>query len=119
VWFGGQTRNPWNPQTGSSGSSAGGDRQPRGLRGVLDRHRDRGSILSPSSVNGLAGLRPTYGRVSRYGAMALSTTMDKIGPRCRYVEDAVIVLNTIYGRTSVTAAWPMPRFTGTRPPLAG
>ena len=52
----------------------------------------QGSILSPSSINGLVGLRPTYGRVSRYGAMALSTTMDKIGPMCRYVEDAVLVL---------------------------
>src|SRR5262249_12600013 len=55
------------------------------------------SILSPSSVNGVVGLRPTYGRVSRYGAMALSTTMDKIGPLCRHVEDAVLVFNAIYG----------------------
>src|SRR4029453_11370142 len=53
--------------------------------------------LSPSSINGLVGLRPTYGRVSRYGAMALSTTMDKVGPMCRYVEDAVLVFNAIYG----------------------
>ena len=98
VWFGGQTRNPWNPQTGSSGSSAGpGSATAAGCVAFAIGTETRGSILSPSSVNGLAGLRPTYGRVSRYGAMALSTTMDKIGPMCRYVEDAVIVLNTIYG----------------------
>jgi Asp-tRNA(Asn)/Glu-tRNA(Gln) amidotransferase A subunit family amidase len=57
----------------------------------------RGSILSPSTANGVVGLRPTYGRVSRHGAMALSTTMDKCGPMCRYVEDTVLVLNAIYG----------------------
>ncbi len=98
VWFGGQTRNPWNPETGSSGSSAGpGSATAAGCVAFSIGTETRGSILSPSSVNGLAGLRPTYGRVSRYGAMALSTTMDKIGPLCRYVEDAVLVFNTIYG----------------------
>jgi Asp-tRNA(Asn)/Glu-tRNA(Gln) amidotransferase A subunit family amidase len=98
VWFGGQTRTPWNPQAGASGSSAGpGSATAAGCVAFAIGTETRGSILSPSSVNGLAGLRPTYGRVSRYGAMALSTTMDKIGPMCRYVEDAVIVLNTIYG----------------------
>jgi Asp-tRNA(Asn)/Glu-tRNA(Gln) amidotransferase A subunit family amidase len=98
VWFGGQTRNPWNPQVGSSGSSAGpGSATAAGCVAFSIGTETRGSILSPSSVNGLAGLRPTFGRVSRYGAMALSTTMDKIGPLCRYVEDSVIVFNTIYG----------------------
>ena len=57
----------------------------------------RGSIISPATANGVVGLRPTYGRVSRYGAMALSNTMDKVGPMCRYVEDCVLVLNAIYG----------------------
>src|SRR5439155_11153282 len=57
----------------------------------------RGSIISPSTVNGVTGLRPTYGRVSRFGAMALSWTMDKIGPMCRSVEDCAIVFNAIYG----------------------
>jgi Asp-tRNA(Asn)/Glu-tRNA(Gln) amidotransferase A subunit family amidase len=98
VWFGGQTRNPWNPQVGSSGSSAGpGSATAAGCVAFAIGTETRGSILSPSSVNGLAGLRPTYGRVSRYGAMALSTTMDKIGPLCRHVEDAVLVFNAIYG----------------------
>jgi hypothetical protein len=97
-WFGGQTKNPWNPQQGSSGSSAGpGSATAAGCVGFAIGTETRGSILSPSGVNGVVGLRPTYGRVSRYGAMALSNTMDKLGPMCRYVEDAVIVLNAIYG----------------------
>jgi len=97
-WFGGQTKNPWNPQQGSSGSSAGpGSATASGCVGFAIGTETRGSILSPSGVNGVVGLRPTYGRVSRYGAMALSNTMDKLGPMCRYVEDAVIVLNAIYG----------------------
>jgi len=98
VWFGGRTRNPWNPTQGSSGSSAGpGSATAAGCVGFSIGTETRGSILSPSSVNGVVGLRPTYGRVSRYGAMALSTTMDKIGPLCRHVEDAVLVFNAIYG----------------------
>jgi Asp-tRNA(Asn)/Glu-tRNA(Gln) amidotransferase A subunit family amidase len=97
-WFGGQTHNPWNPAQGSSGSSAGpGSATAAGCVGFAIGTETRGSILSPSGVNGVVGLRPTYGRVSRYGAMALSNTMDKLGPMCRYVEDAVIVLNAIYG----------------------
>jgi Asp-tRNA(Asn)/Glu-tRNA(Gln) amidotransferase A subunit family amidase len=102
-WFGGRTNNPWQkdpkaaPQ-GSSGSSAGpGSATAAGCVGFSLGTETRGSIMSPSSVNGCVGLRPTYGRVSRYGAMALSTTMDKVGPICRYVEDCVIVLNAIYG----------------------
>jgi Asp-tRNA(Asn)/Glu-tRNA(Gln) amidotransferase A subunit family amidase len=97
-WFGGQTKNPWNPAQGSSGSSAGpGSATAAGCVAFAIGTETRGSIISPSSVNGVVGLRPTYGRVSRYGAMALSNTMDKLGPMCRYVEDAVIVLNAIYG----------------------
>src|SRR6185436_7028190 len=97
-WFGGQTKNPWNTAQGSSGSSAGpGSATAAGCVAFSIGTETRGSILSPSGVNGVVGLRPTYGRVSRYGAMALSNTMDKLGPMCRYVEDAVIVLNAIYG----------------------
>ncbi len=97
-WFGGRTNNPWNPQQGSSGSSAGpGSATAAGCVAFSIGTETRGSIISPSSVNGVVGLRPTYGRVSRYGAMALSNTMDKLGPMCRYVEDTVLVLNAIYG----------------------
>ncbi len=97
-WFGGQTRNPWNPEQGSSGSSAGpGAATAAGLVGFSIGTETRGSIISPSAVNGVVGLRPTYGRVSRHGAMALSWTMDKIGPMCRSVEDCVLVFNAIYG----------------------
>lgn len=97
-WFGGRTNNPWNPQNGSSGSSAGpGSATAAGCVAFSIGTETRGSILSPSGVNGVVGLRPTYGRVSRYGGMALSNTMDKAGPMCRYVEDTVIVLNAIYG----------------------
>jgi Asp-tRNA(Asn)/Glu-tRNA(Gln) amidotransferase A subunit family amidase len=97
-WFGGQTKNPWNPQQGSSGSSAGpGSATAAGCVAFAIGTETRGSIISPSTVNGIVGLRPTYGRVSRYGAMPLSNTMDKPGPMCRYVEDTVIVLNAIYG----------------------
>jgi Asp-tRNA(Asn)/Glu-tRNA(Gln) amidotransferase A subunit family amidase len=97
-WFGGQTHNPWNPQQGSSGSSAGpGSATAAGCVAFSIGTETRGSIISPSTVNGIVGLRPTYGRISRYGAMPLSNTMDKPGPMCRYVEDTVIVLNAIYG----------------------
>ena len=101
-WFGGQTKNPWHPDDerrgGSSGSSAGpGAATAAGLVGFSLGTETRGSIISPSAVNGVVGLRPTYGRVSRYGAMALSWTMDKIGPMCRSVEDCALVFNAIYG----------------------
>jgi len=97
-WFRGQTRNPWNPERGSSGSSAGpGSATAAGLVGFAIGTETRGSIISPSAVNGVVGLRPTYGRISRYGAMALSWTMDKIGPMCRSVEDCALVFNAIYG----------------------
>jgi Asp-tRNAAsn/Glu-tRNAGln amidotransferase A subunit and related amidases len=100
-WFGGVTRNPWSPddtQTGSSGSSAGpASATAAGLVGFSIGTETLGSIISPSSVCGCAGLRPTYGRVSRYGAMGLSWTMDKIGPICRGVEDCAAALNALYG----------------------
>ncbi len=100
-WFGGVTRNPWVPddtQTGSSGSSAGpASATAAGLVGFSIGTETLGSIISPSSTCGCAGLRPTYGRVSRYGAMGLSWTMDKIGPICRGVEDCAAALHAIYG----------------------
>ena len=98
VWFGGSTRNPWNLERSSSGSSAGpGAATAAGLVGFSLGTETRGSIVSPAAENGVAGLRPTYGRVSRYGAMPLSWTMDKVGPMCRTVEDCAIAFNAIYG----------------------
>jgi len=98
VWFDGKTRNPWNLEQGSSGSSAGpGSATAAGLVGFSIGTETWGSIVSPSTRNGVSGLRPTYGRVSRTGAMALSWSMDKIGPMCRSVEDCIIVFNAIYG----------------------
>jgi len=97
-WFRGRTNNPWNLERGSSGSSAGpGSATAGGLVVFGIGTETRGSIISPSAENGVTGLRPTYGRVSRYGAMALSWMMDKIGPMCRSVEDCAIVFNAIYG----------------------
>lgn len=100
-WFGGVTRNPWAPnedRQGASGSSAGpGAATAAGLVGFSIGTETLGSIISPSSRNGVVGLRPTYGRVSRYGAMGLSWTMDKVGPMCRGVEDCAAALDAIYG----------------------
>ena len=100
-WFGGVTRNPWVPnedQQGSSGSSAGpAAATSAGLVGFSIGTETLGSIVSPSSRCGVTGLRPTYGRVSRYGAMGLSWTMDKVGPLCRGVEDCAAALSAIYG----------------------
>jgi len=98
VWYGGQTKNPWNTKQGSSGSSAGpASATSAGLIGFSIGTETWGSIVSPSTQCGVTGLRPGYGRVSRYGAMALSWTMDKIGPICRSVEDCAIVFNAVYG----------------------
>jgi Asp-tRNA(Asn)/Glu-tRNA(Gln) amidotransferase A subunit family amidase len=98
VWFGGTTRNPWNYEEGSSGSSAGSAAATAaGLVGFAIGTETWGSIVSPSTRCGATGLRPTYGRVSRTGAMALSWSMDKIGPICRTVEDCAIVFNALYG----------------------
>src|ERR1051325_4173564 len=100
-WFAGVTRNPWQvdeDKIGSSGSSAGpASATAAGLVGFSIGTETLGSIISPSSRCGVVGLRPTYGRVSRYGAMGLSWTMDKIGPICRGVEDCAAALNGMYG----------------------
>ena len=93
-----RTRNPWNTKTGSSGSSAGpGAATSAGLVGFAIGSETLGSISSPATVNGVTGLRPTFGRVPRTGAMALSWTMDKLGPMCRGVEDCAFVLDAIHG----------------------
>lgn len=98
VWFGGKTRNPWDTLSGSSGSSAGSAASvSAGLVPFAIGTETYGSIVSPSTVCGTTGLRPTYGRVSRTGAMALSWSMDKIGPICRSAEDLAIVFNSIHG----------------------
>jgi Asp-tRNA(Asn)/Glu-tRNA(Gln) amidotransferase A subunit family amidase len=100
-WFGGQTKSPWDPKNeklGSSGSSAGpAAATAAGLVGFSIGSETRGSIMSPASRCGVSGLRPTFGRVSRHGAMALSWTMDKIGPLCRTAEDCALVLRAICG----------------------
>lgn len=98
LWFGGMTKTPWNLKLTSSGSSAGSaSATAAGLVGFSIGTETLGSIISPCVRCGAVGLRPTYGRVSRYGAMGLSWTMDKIGPICRGVEDCALVLNAIYG----------------------
>lgn len=98
VWFGGTTRNPWNTETGSSGSSAGSSSATAaGLVAFAIGSETWGSIVSPSTVCGVTGLRPTFGRVSRTGAMALSWSMDKIGPICRTAQDCAIVIDAISG----------------------
>jgi Asp-tRNA(Asn)/Glu-tRNA(Gln) amidotransferase A subunit family amidase len=98
VWFGGKTRNPWNYKQGSSGSSAGSaSATAAGLVGFAIGTETLGSIVSPSTRCGVTGLRPTYGRVSRTGAMALSWSMDKIGPLCRTAEDCALVFDAIEG----------------------
>ena len=97
-WFGGLTRNPWNTEQDASGSSAGpGSATAAGLVGFSIGTDTGGSIILPSTRNGVTGLRPTFGRVSRYGAMALVWTQDTIGPMCRSAEDCALVLNAIYG----------------------
>lgn len=101
-WYGGRTRNPWNLEQGSSGSSAGpGAATAAGLVGFGIGTETLGSIVSPSTRNGVTGLRPTYGTVSRHGAMALSWSMDKIGPMCRSVEDCALVYHAIRGSDGI------------------
>ena len=98
VWFGGVTRNPWNPNQGSSGSSAGpASATAAGCVTFSIGSETLGSISSPSTRCGCTGLRPTFGLVPRTGAMALSWSMDKLGPICRSVEDCALVLDAIYG----------------------
>ena len=97
-WFGGRTRNPWNPAQGSSGSSAGSAAAVvAGCVGFAIGSETLGSISSPSTRCGCSGLRPSFGMVPRTGAMALSWTMDKLGPICRSVEDCALVLDVIFG----------------------
>jgi Asp-tRNA(Asn)/Glu-tRNA(Gln) amidotransferase A subunit family amidase len=98
LWFEGRTRNPWNPKQGSSGSSAGSaSAVSAGCVGFAIGTETLGSISAPSTRCGVTGLRPTFGFVPRTGAMALTWTMDKIGPICRSVEDCSLVMSVIYG----------------------
>jgi Asp-tRNA(Asn)/Glu-tRNA(Gln) amidotransferase A subunit family amidase len=98
VWFGGTTKNPWNIKQGSSGSSAGtASSVAAGLVGFGLGSETLGSIVSPSTRCGVTGLRPTFGRVSRHGCMALCWSLDKIGPMCRSVEDCALVFGAIHG----------------------
>lgn len=97
-WYGGMTRNPWKLDQGASGSSAGpGSATAAGCVGFSIGSETLGSISSPSTRNGVTGLRPTFGRVPRTGAMALSWTMDKLGPMCRSVEDCALVFAALHG----------------------
>lgn len=117
VWFGGRTNGPWNIERGSSGSSAGpGAAVAAGLVGFAIGSETWGSIVSPSTRNGVTGLRPTFGRVSRSGAMALSWSMDKLGPMCRSAAGCALVFDAIHGHdpgepfTTTTAfEWPASR----------
>jgi Asp-tRNA(Asn)/Glu-tRNA(Gln) amidotransferase A subunit family amidase len=105
IWFAGQTMNPWDTSMGSQGSSAGpGSATAGGLVGFSIGTETLGSILAPSAICGVTGLRPTFGRVSRYGAMALSWSMDKTGPMCRSVEDCALVLNAVQGADNLDLA---------------
>lgn len=112
VWFGGTTKNPWNVEQGSSGSSAGpGSAVAAGLVPFAIGSETLGSIVSPSTRNGVTGHRPTFGLVSRHGAMALSWSMDKLGPMARSAEDCALVFEAIRGRdprdpASVEAPFP-------------
>src|SRR5207237_9592973 len=114
TWFKGMTRCPWDSKHGSSGSSAGPCASvAAGLVGFSVGSETLGSIISPCMTNGTTGLRPTYGRVSRFGAMALARTRDKIGPSARRAGDGAIVLHALHGASAtdptaadVPAAWP-------------
>ena len=122
VWFGGTTKNPWNLKRGSSGSSAGSASSvAAGLLPFAIGSETLGSIVSPSSECGDTGLRPTFGRVPRTGAMALSWSMDKLGPICRTVEDCAIVFNAIYGKDGkdLTVMDAPFQFDGTKKDLKG
>jgi len=97
-WFRGQTKNPWMTSRGSSGSSAGpSSATAAGCVAFGIGTETQGSIVSPASECGLSALRPTFGRVSRYGGMVLAWSMDKVGPICRTIEDCALVFNTIHG----------------------
>ncbi len=95
-WFGGQTKSPWDPTQGSSGSSAGpASATAAGGVAFAIGTETSGSILSPAARCGVVGLRPTFGRISRHGAMALSWTQDRLGPFCRHAEDCALVMQAI------------------------
>ena len=119
-WFGGMTRNPWKPEEGSSGSSAGSaSAVAAGLVGFALGSETLGSIVSPCRRCSVTGLRPTFGRVSRYGCMSLAWSMDKIGPIARSVEDCALILGAIHGAdgrdlTAVDRSftWPLRREPG-------
>ena len=97
-WYGGLTRNPWNTEQDASGSSAGpGSATAAGLVGFSLGTDTGGSVIGPSTRNGLTGIRPTFGRVSRYGGMVLAWTQDTVGPMCRSAEDCALVFDAIYG----------------------
>jgi Asp-tRNA(Asn)/Glu-tRNA(Gln) amidotransferase A subunit family amidase len=97
-WFGGYTRNPWNPEWGAGGSSAGpGSATAAGCVGFSIGTETNGSMTSPSDACGVSGLKPTFGRVSRYGVMTVAWSWDKVTPMCRTVEDCAVVFNAIYG----------------------
>jgi Asp-tRNA(Asn)/Glu-tRNA(Gln) amidotransferase A subunit family amidase len=104
-WFRGRTKNPWNVEEGSSGSSAGpGSATASACVAFAIGTETRGSIVSPARRNGLSALRPTFGRISRYGAMVLSWSMDKPGPMCRNVEDCALVFNELHGASDLDPA---------------
>jgi Asp-tRNA(Asn)/Glu-tRNA(Gln) amidotransferase A subunit family amidase len=106
-WAGGRTNNPWNPQQGSSGSSAGSAAATAaGLVAFAIGSDTGGSILSPAVRCGIVGLRPTFGRVSRYGVMTAGSSLDKIGPMCRHAQDCMIVLQAIAGPDNLDLAVP-------------
>lgn len=97
-WHRGQTKNPWNPEQGSSGSSAGpASATAAGCVGFGIGTETQGSIISPARRCGLSAFRPTFGRVSRHGGMVLAWSMDKVGPLCRTIEDCALVFNAIHG----------------------
>lgn len=122
IWYGGRTKNPWNLNRGSSGSSAGSaSAVSMGCLPFAIGSETQGSIINPAAECGVTGLRPSFGRISKYGAMALSWSMDKLGPITRNVEDAAIVFNAVQGtdpRDLSTIAAPF-RFDGTRQTLKG
>jgi Asp-tRNA(Asn)/Glu-tRNA(Gln) amidotransferase A subunit family amidase len=116
-WFGGMTRSPWNPKQGSSGSSAGScSATAAGCVGFAIGSETYGSIVSPCRVCGTSGLRPTFGRISRHGCMALSWSMDKLGPIARSIADCALIFAATHGADGLdpTAVdrpfpWPCPR----------
>ena len=98
IWFGGKTKNPWNLEVGASGSSAGpAAAVAGGVVGFAIGSETLGSIVSPSTRCGISGLRPTFGRISRHGVMALCWSMDKLGPMARTVEDCALVFQATHG----------------------